>query len=152
MMLLGPRHHKDEERTKRVPCMGPNCALRRVHHERPDTPRGQQYLWVPEDHEAPVFCTIECLMYYRGARDQLKGTTKDRLVELMLELERLETAARAEVTLRDEKVERLVDAIDELHRDDIISAGKVREMTGMRCEEQRQRWRDYHAQQQEDQD
>jgi len=53
---------------KIVECSGPRCANRRIHHERPDTPRGIQHVEVPQDHEAPAFCSIECMMYYQGVQ------------------------------------------------------------------------------------
>ena len=51
---------------KKIKCSGPGCENKRVHHERPDTPRGPQYLDVPEDYYGKAFCSIECQMYWDG--------------------------------------------------------------------------------------
>lgn len=46
--------------------MGYGCAERRIHHERPDTPRGPQYVEVPDDYEGPAFCSITCKLLGPG--------------------------------------------------------------------------------------
>jgi len=48
--------------TKKLPCCYPECWQRRIHHERPDVPRGQQSIEVHADtpEDAPVFCSITC--------------------------------------------------------------------------------------------
>jgi hypothetical protein len=51
-----------------VPCSGPSCAARRVHHERPDEPRGIQYCEVKANSTGPAFCSIECHLYYKGTK------------------------------------------------------------------------------------
>jgi hypothetical protein len=51
---------------KQVPCAGPGCADRRVHFERPDTPRGIQMVEVPDDHEGLAFCSITCSLYWKA--------------------------------------------------------------------------------------
>lgn len=43
-------------------CAGPGCASRRIHHERPDEPRGRQMVEVPEDHKGLAFCSITCAL------------------------------------------------------------------------------------------
>jgi len=52
---------------KLVPCTSTElgCAARRIHFERPDEPRGKQYVEVPESHDElmPAFCSWECAMY-----------------------------------------------------------------------------------------
>lgn len=53
---------------KMVDCDGPHCAERRIHHERPDTPRGIQRVEVPQNHTGPAFCSIECSMYWKGQK------------------------------------------------------------------------------------
>lgn len=54
--------------TKKIPCAGPGCANRRVHHERPDEPRGVQMVEVPESYDgnATVYCSIECWLYHQA--------------------------------------------------------------------------------------
>ena len=51
---------------KRVKCPAPGCAGKRIHHERPDTPRGPQYNDVPDDYYGLTFCSLECQMYWNG--------------------------------------------------------------------------------------
>lgn len=47
--------------SRRVPCFNPKCWSRRIHHERPDTPRGQQMCEVPLDWDGSgAFCSITC--------------------------------------------------------------------------------------------
>jgi len=57
---------EDEEAFKLIDCSGPHCAERRIHHERPDTPRGIQSVRVPQNYVGPAFCSIECRMYWQG--------------------------------------------------------------------------------------
>lgn len=49
---------------KTLPCKYPDCGARRVHHERPDEPRGHQQVEVPDryDEASPVFCSLSCAM------------------------------------------------------------------------------------------
>jgi hypothetical protein len=56
------------------PCSYSDCGSRRVHHERPDIPRGTQMIEVPDDHPAdkPFYCSIECACY-DGAFSVTKG-------------------------------------------------------------------------------
>lgn len=46
--------------TKRVVCAYPECRLRRVHHERPDEPRGPQYVEVAWNYEGKAYCSMTC--------------------------------------------------------------------------------------------
>ena len=48
---------------KRVLCASTSCPSRRVHHERPDIPRGEQWFWVPEETPGPCYCSVECSVY-----------------------------------------------------------------------------------------
>jgi len=50
---------------KKVPCSGPGCEKRRIHYERPDTPRGTVLVEVPDTYEGNAFCSIECYNYYK---------------------------------------------------------------------------------------
>ncbi len=46
---------------RKVPCFNQRCWSRRVHHERPDEPRGQQMVEVPLDWDGScAFCSITC--------------------------------------------------------------------------------------------
>lgn len=46
---------------RRLLCAGVGCAERRRHHEDPDTPRGPQYVDVPDDFEGErAFCSLTC--------------------------------------------------------------------------------------------
>lgn len=58
-------------------CKAPDCAERRIHHERPDVPRGPQYVEVPDDYPAhrPVFCSMTCAIM--GGYMTLNGTGND---------------------------------------------------------------------------
>lgn len=47
---------------KKVPCSYKDCGMRRVHHERPDTPRGVQMVTVGEKHEGPAYCSLTCAL------------------------------------------------------------------------------------------
>lgn len=59
----------DKPTERLVACAGPSCATRRVHHERPDTPRGQQYVRVPLGYDGQrVFCSLECQSYFKGKK------------------------------------------------------------------------------------
>jgi hypothetical protein len=49
--------------TKEVQCSSRSCPLRRIHHEKPDHPRGPQMIEVPIDHPGPWYCSIECSVY-----------------------------------------------------------------------------------------
>lgn len=52
--------------TKKVMCPAPGCWERRIHHERQDTPRGPQYIDVPEDwtpDKGIAFCSLSCAAY-----------------------------------------------------------------------------------------
>ena len=46
---------------KKVPCSGPDCALRRVHYES-DVPRGVRYVEVREDYNGKAYCSITCAL------------------------------------------------------------------------------------------
>jgi hypothetical protein len=62
----------DKPTKKLIACFGPYCASRRIHHTRPDTPRGTQYVDVPLEFTGEhAFCSLKCQMYY------YKGTLKD---------------------------------------------------------------------------
>ena len=50
---------------KKVVCASTSCPARRVHHERPDEPRGLQEFWVPAATQPPYFCSIECSVYWK---------------------------------------------------------------------------------------
>jgi hypothetical protein len=52
--------------TKRMACSAEGCGDRRIHHERPDTPRGTQYIDVKANHRGPAFCSLNCYFYYKG--------------------------------------------------------------------------------------
>ena len=43
-------------------CDNPRCGDRRVHHDMPDTPRGQRQLVLPDDYpdNKVCFCSITC--------------------------------------------------------------------------------------------
>lgn len=46
---------------KKVPCANTKeCPQRRIHFEEPDTPRGTQYIEVPDDYKGPAYCSITC--------------------------------------------------------------------------------------------
>src|SRR5574337_24284 len=47
---------------KKLPCKAYGCAERRRHWCDPDTPRGPQYVEVPDDwpDDRPVFCSLTC--------------------------------------------------------------------------------------------
>lgn len=46
---------------RKVPCFNPDCWSRRVHHERPDVPRGQRFVEVPDDWDGShAFCSMMC--------------------------------------------------------------------------------------------
>ncbi len=46
---------------RKVPCFNPDCWSRRVHHERPDTPRGQVFVEVADDWDGyAAFCSYMC--------------------------------------------------------------------------------------------
>jgi hypothetical protein len=49
---------------KKLPCKAYGCAERRIHWCEPDTPRGTQFVEVPEDwpDDRPVFCSLTCAM------------------------------------------------------------------------------------------
>jgi hypothetical protein len=51
---------------KKVPCSAEGCSDRRIHHERPDTPRGTQYCEVKANHTGPAFCSLNCYFYWQG--------------------------------------------------------------------------------------
>ncbi len=61
---------------KKQQCNGPHCTSRRVHHERPDTPRGVQYVEVPEDYSGPAFCSISCQIIWQGTNKKEIWTLK----------------------------------------------------------------------------
>lgn len=80
----GMEELRDEEApstSKLVDCDGPHCADRRIHHERPDTPRGVQQVRVPQDYTGTAFCSIECSMYWRGQKrieEEEEGEAKEK--------------------------------------------------------------------------
>ena len=49
-------------------CDGPGCERRRIHWEMPHVERGEQMVPLPDDwpEDKPVFCSIECQMYWRA--------------------------------------------------------------------------------------
>jgi hypothetical protein len=51
---------------KKVPCCSSACSGRRVHHERPDTPRGTQFCTVKANHTGPAYCSLNCYIYGKG--------------------------------------------------------------------------------------
>jgi hypothetical protein len=53
---------KELPKTKKLPCSGPQCSERRIHYERPDEPRGIQYVEVPEDFTGKAYCSHTCAM------------------------------------------------------------------------------------------
>jgi hypothetical protein len=62
---------------KKLPCASPICGERRVHHERPDTPRGQQYCEVRANHTGPAFCSLNCYFYWKGCEKEKENETTD---------------------------------------------------------------------------
>lgn len=48
--------------TKRVPCAGPGCSDRRAHYTQQDTPRGTQWVEVPENYTGPAYCSVICMV------------------------------------------------------------------------------------------
>ena len=66
---------------KKVPCSSSACSERRIHHERPDDPRGQQYCEVKANHHGPAYCSLNCYFYGKGEREQAqKEKENDREV------------------------------------------------------------------------
>jgi hypothetical protein len=47
---------------KKIPCSGPGCSSRRIHYERPETPRGEQLVEVPDGHEGKAYCSLTCAL------------------------------------------------------------------------------------------
>ena len=48
-------------KSRRVPCFNQRCWSHRIHHERPDEPRGQQMCDVPLEWDGScAFCSITC--------------------------------------------------------------------------------------------
>jgi hypothetical protein len=46
---------------RKVPCFNPDCWSRRIHHERPDEPRGQRFVEVPDNWDGShAFCSMMC--------------------------------------------------------------------------------------------
>lgn len=43
-------------------CNFDHCSGRRIHHERPDEPRGIQTKEVDESYNEPWFCSMTCAM------------------------------------------------------------------------------------------
>jgi hypothetical protein len=58
--------------TKKVPCSSPSCSSRRIHHGRPDEPRGTVWLDVPEGFEGHAYCSVECYLYGKTENDATK--------------------------------------------------------------------------------
>jgi hypothetical protein len=50
------------------PCDGPGCSNRRIHHERPDEPRGVVMVEVPESYTGKAYCSLECYCYAKGTK------------------------------------------------------------------------------------
>jgi len=49
---------------RKLPCNGPGCSERRIHHENPNTSRGIIMLEVPDDYlGTKAYCSLECAMY-----------------------------------------------------------------------------------------
>lgn len=44
----------------RVECSYEGCGERRIHHERPDEPRGKVLVEVPDGHDDETYCSITC--------------------------------------------------------------------------------------------
>jgi len=59
---------------KKRPCNYKECSSRRIHHERPDEPRGIQYVEVPDDFplEGKTYCSFTCAIM-DGSYDLKKG-------------------------------------------------------------------------------
>lgn len=61
---------------KKHPCLVPGCKERRRHHKDPDTPRGVQYVEVPDDwpDDRPAFCSMTCAI--RGGYTSVRAVTE----------------------------------------------------------------------------
>lgn len=57
---------------KKIPCANATCGERRIHHERPDEPRGTQMVQVADDYEGRVYCSIECYCYFKADHPELE--------------------------------------------------------------------------------
>lgn len=59
---------------KEIKCFYDRCGDRRIHHERPDTPRPHRTAKVPDDYvvHKPWYCSYECAIL-DGAYSVTKG-------------------------------------------------------------------------------
>jgi hypothetical protein len=63
---------------KMVECNGgETCRSRRVHWDEPNTPRGPQFVPMPDGHEGPVYCSITCAVMDGAMRLCCKGRRDD---------------------------------------------------------------------------
>ena len=62
--------------TKRVVCAYEGCKLRRVHHERPDEPRGPQSVEVPWNYEGNAYCSMTCAIMNGAMKLTYEGPDK----------------------------------------------------------------------------
>jgi hypothetical protein len=57
---------------KVVTCESTSCPKRRRHHDEPYRPRGLQKFEVPDDAVGPFYCSIECSVYGKNEKKELK--------------------------------------------------------------------------------
>ena len=65
---------------KKIPCSGPVCDQRRIHHEEPDVMRPRQTVEVPDDYEGKAFCSYTCAAeagYFNVKTGWIKDPAKD---------------------------------------------------------------------------
>jgi hypothetical protein len=62
---------------KKMPCSSAACSERRIHHERPDTPRGIQICTVKANHIGPAYCSLNCYFYGKGELKENENETTD---------------------------------------------------------------------------
>lgn len=69
----------------KIPCSGPGCAERRIHWEEPNTPRGVQYVEVPDGFEgSKAYCSITCAVLDGAVKvnsDEPVQENRDRKLE-----------------------------------------------------------------------
>ena len=64
--------------SRKLACGYKDCGNRRVHHERQDTPRGTQYIDVPDDFKGDVaYCSITCACMAGAYNVNTGWVTKD---------------------------------------------------------------------------
>ncbi len=73
----------------RVPCAYSKCPEYRAHHERPDEPRGIQWVPVPEDHQGPAYCSLTCKMLAKAEADIARRTWSFEQAQGLIEKLRL---------------------------------------------------------------